>query len=363
MVPFNPKRLEQARKRRGFTRRDLARETGIAERTLAYNESGDHPPIDEHLDVLSQVLDFPVGFFFRDDPEPLPAPGVSFRAMSRMLAGQRDRVLAGAELALELSAWLDDRFDLPTPDLPDLRYETDPESAAGTLRSYWALGARPIANMVHLLEKKGVRVFSLAEDCESVDAFSFWKGDRPYIFLNTMKSGERGRFDTAHELGHLVMHDHGGPGGRKAEPEADAFAACFLMPQSSVVAKQPALKSLPGLIRAKREWGVSVLALARRMLETNLLTAWRYRQVCIEAQQLGIRKDEPDPIARETSQVLHKALTILWSQKMTAGRIAADLGWPKSEMGALTFQLVPTKDGAMEKLTDHETVRPALRCV
>ena len=352
-MPFNPKRLQQARKRRGFTRRRLALETRIAERTLAYNESGDHPPTDEHLEVLSHALDFPVAFFFQDDPEPLPAPSVSFRAMSRMTAGKRDRVLAAAELALDLSAWLDDRFDLPTSDMPDLRYATDPESAAVMLRSYWTLGDRPITNMVHLLEKKGIRVFSLAEDCETVDAFSFWRGDRPYIFLNTMKSGERGRFDAAHELGHLVMHGHGGPGGRKAESEADAFAACFLMPPSSVVANQPALKSLPGLIRAKREWGVSVLALARRMHETNLLTAWRYRQVCIEAQQLGIRKHEPDPIPRESSQVLHKVLTILWSQKMTPGRIAADLGWPKNELDALTFQIVPTTEGEREKLTDQ----------
>ena len=356
-MQFNAKRLQQARRRRGFTRRRLSVETGIAERTLAYNESGDHPPTDRHLEVLSQLLDFPVAFFFRDDPEPLPAPGVSFRAMSRMTAGQRDRVLAAAELALELSGWLDDRFDLPQSDMPDLRYETDPESAAAALRSYWTLGDRPIANMVHLLEKKGVRVFSLSEDCESVDAFSFWRGNRPYIFLNTMKSGERGRFDAAHELGHLVMHHHGGPGGRKAESEADAFAACFLMPQSSVVARQPALKSLPGLIRAKREWGVSVLALARRMHETELLTSWRYRQVCIEVQQLGIRKNEPNAITRETSQVLHKALTILWSRKMTRGRIAADLGWPKNDLDALTFQLGSASKGAGGKLIGGAALR------
>ena len=283
--------------------------------------------------------------------------------MSRMTAGQRDRVLAGAELALELSDWLDDRFELPEPDVPDLRYETEPESAASTLRSYWTRGDRPINNMVHLLEKKGVRVFSLAEDCESVDAFSFWKGARPYVFLNTMKSSERGRFDAAHELGHLVLHRHGEPSGRKAESEADAFAACFLMPRSNVIAKQPALKSLPGLIRAKKEWGVSVLALARRLHETNALTAWQYRQVCIEAQQHGMRKNEPDGLARETSQVLHKALTILWSQKMTLGRIAADLGWPKTELEALTFQLVPTKEGVAENLTDPVTGGPTLSVV
>ena len=281
--------------------------------------------------------------------------------MSRMLVRQRDRVLAAAEMALELSGWLDRRFDLPAPDLPDLRYETDPETAAATVRSSWALSDRPIANMVHLLEKYGIRVFSLAEDCESVDAFSFWNKNRPHVFLNTMKSGERGRFDAAHELGHLVMHRHEGPGGRQAEFEADAFAASFLMPRSSVLANEPALKSLPGLIRAKRRWGVSVLALARRMHETKLLTDWRYRQVCVEAQQYGMRKDEPNAIARETSQVLHKVFTILWSQKVPPRKIAADLGWPQRELAALTFQFV--SDDATQKLPSNEMGRSALRLV
>lgn len=360
-MSFNPKRLEQARRRRGLTRRALAQATGIAERTLAYNESGEHVPSDEHLQILSQELGFPVGFFFREDPEPIPESAPSFRALSRMTAGQRDGALAGGELALELNAWLEDRFELPEPDLPDLRFQKDPEGAAAALRSYWCLGDKPISNMVHLLEKKGVRVFSLAEDCESVDAFSFWRGDRPFIFLNTMKSGERGRFDAAHELGHLVMHDHGSPTGRTAETEADHFAACFLMPRSSVVAKQPSLKSLPGLIRAKKEWGVAVLALARRMHEIGLLSEWRYRQVCIEAQQLGMRKKEPEPIQREDSQVLRKALTALWAQKMTPAKIAADLAWPMSELEALTFQLSPSSwaddDGGMEN------ARPELRLV
>lgn len=341
MARFNPKRLEQARRRRGLTRRGLARQTGIAERTLGYNESGRHLPTDEHLERIVRTLDFPIEFFYQDDPEPLPIEGVSFRAMSRMLAGQRNRALAGAELALELSAWLDARFELPAPDFPEWRYETDPEAAAGALRSYWSLGDRPISNMVHLLEKNGVRVFSLAGESETVDAFSFWKGGRPYVFLNTMKSGERGRFDAAHELGHLVLHDHGGPGGRQSETEADAFAACFLMPKSSIVANYPEPKTLAGLIEAKRFWGVSVLALARRMHEVRLLTEWRYRQLCIEAQQLNLRRNEPNAIPRESSQVLHKALTMLWSQKMSLGRIAAGFGWPKNELAALTFQFAP----------------------
>ncbi|MEU8739183.1 ImmA/IrrE family metallo-endopeptidase [Streptomyces halstedii] len=39
-----------------------------------------------------------------------------------------------------------------------------------------------------------------------VDAFAVWREGVPFVFLNTQKSAERGRFDAAHEFGHLVMH-------------------------------------------------------------------------------------------------------------------------------------------------------------
>src|SRR5262249_25369006 len=112
-------------------------------------------------------------------------------------------------------------------------------------------------NMVHLLESKGVRVFSLAQECREVDAFSLWRGELPFVFLNTMKSGERGRMDAAHELGHLALHRHGGPGGRDAESEADRFASAFLMPEGSVLALGLRNPRVDQLIKLKKKWKVS----------------------------------------------------------------------------------------------------------
>lgn len=114
-------------------------------------------------------------------------------------------------------------------DLLDLSHDNNPAAAARTIRQYWAIGERPIGNMVKLLETKGVRVFSLAENTRNVDAFSCWRNDEPYIFLNTFKSTERSRFDAAHELGHLVLHKHGGARqGRSAEHEAHLFCGLIL---------------------------------------------------------------------------------------------------------------------------------------
>jgi hypothetical protein len=85
-----------------------------------------------------------------------------------------------------------------------------------------------LRNMVHLLESKGIRVFSLAVGAREVDAFLMWKGAIPYVFLNTHKTSEHSRYDAAHELGHLVLHEEDSPHGGEAELRANRFASAFL---------------------------------------------------------------------------------------------------------------------------------------
>ncbi len=85
------------------------------------------------------------------------------------------------------------------------------------------------------------------------------------MFLNLQKTAEHGRFDAAHELGHLVLHRHGSPGGREAEREAHAFASAFLMPEASVIARAPRFATIDQLEKLKRIWGVSVAALNHRL--------------------------------------------------------------------------------------------------
>ncbi|NVZ67186.1 ImmA/IrrE family metallo-endopeptidase, partial [Pseudomonas gingeri] len=103
-------------------------------------------------------------------------------------------------IAFRVNHWIEERFNLPSAGLPDLS-DLGPEEAAATLRRVWGLGNAPIPNMIHLLESKGIRVFSLAEETREVDAFCTWYEGKPFIFLNTIKSAERSRFDAAHELG------------------------------------------------------------------------------------------------------------------------------------------------------------------
>jgi Zn-dependent peptidase ImmA (M78 family)/DNA-binding XRE family transcriptional regulator len=339
---FNPSRLTLARKRRGMTMTKLASKVGVELRSVSAYEKGEYRPEDENVDRLARTLAFPRTFFFGPDLDE-PSPDVaSFRALKRMTAAQRDTALGSGALALLLNSWVEKRFDLPRASLPDLSRERNPEAAAEQLRREWGLGELPMKNAVHLLESKGVRVFSLAIDATEVDAFSMWRQNTPYVFLNTSKSAEHSRFDAAHELGHLVLHRHGSPQGQDAEREANAFASAFLMPRSTVLAVSPIFTTVDRLIEMKKYWNVSVAALAYRMQTLGILSEWQYRTVAIEISQRGYRKKEPDPAQRETSQVFAKVAAALREDGISKGTIAAELDIPVQEIEQLVFGLLVT---------------------
>ncbi len=344
--PINPLRLELARRRRGLSMRRLAEFVEVEPRTISAYEKGEFSPSHETLNRIASILRFPVEFFYGPDLDMPRTRVVSFRALSRMTAAERDGALGAGSLALLLHDWIDAKFTLPGCDIPELQGE-DPETAAESVRGAWGLGYRPIKNMVHLVESRGVRVFSLAEDTKRVDAFSFWRGGTPFIFLNTTKTAERSRFDCAHELGHLVLHKHGGPQGQTTEDQANAFASALLMPASSVWATVRHAPNVAQLVDLKKRWTVSVVALLYRLWKLKIFTDWQYRSMCMEVAEY--RKTEPDPAPRETSQVLAKVFDSLRASGVSKIAIAAELAIDVSELEQLIFGLVLKEGGSRFK--------------
>lgn len=352
---FTPSRLTIARMRRRFSKKDLAEAVELTPHAILRYESGENEPTLPVVQRLARVLQFPIDFFFDPEIDTPHEDAASFRSMSAMSARERDAALAAGALAYLMSDWVDRRFDLPAPDLIDLSDE-EPEVAARSLRESWALGEQPIRNMVHLLESKGVRVFSMAENTLTVDAFSVWRGNTPFIFLNTAKTAEHSRLDAAHELGHLVQHKHGGPKGRKAEEQANQFASSFLMPSESVLSELPRIHTLNQIIEAKKIWSVSVMALIYRLNKMKIMSDWQYRMFCIDATDKGYRTAEPFSITRETSVVWQKVLTTLWTERVTKADIALSLHLPGEEIENLLFGLTGNS-------SEPIAVRPPLRLV
>jgi Zn-dependent peptidase ImmA (M78 family) len=261
--------------------------------------------------------------------------------------------LAAGALAFEIDDWIRHRFELPEHSIPHLNNQT-PVAAAAAIRAAWGIGEKPIANMVNLLEAHGVRVFSLVEETRHLDAYSFWRNEKPYVFLNTLKTAEHSRFDAAHELGHLVMHRHTGSNHKTAEDEANAFASAVLIPPNDLVAKLPRAQSLRQIIQWKKRWGVSAAALNYALRKNELISEWHYRGNYIQLNKLG-RENEPDAMERETSQVWRKILTALWAEGVSTSHIARELSLPEREISNLLFGI--TAALSMPSVSSNRSLR------
>jgi Zn-dependent peptidase ImmA (M78 family)/transcriptional regulator with XRE-family HTH domain len=342
-MTFNGERLRVARWRRGLSKVQLAEQAGLTTRRLGAFENEGVQPGPATLEVLSTTLDFPPEFFCIEPTADIMPGAVSIRASSRLSARRRDAALAVATLAVDVNQWVSARFRLPAPTIPDLTGAA-PATAAASLRASWALGDDPAPNLVHLLEANGARVFSVTDDCVAVDAFSMWDDGIPYVFLTRHKSPERGRWDAAHELGHLALHRETGPDGRAAEVEADDFASEFLLPAGGVIASARQFPSLQDVQADKVVWRVSALAYLRRLHQLGRLTAWQYRSMVIEASQAGYRRTEGD-IERETSQLIPKVLELLRQDGVSIRDVAADLHLRPADLRGLIFSTVGIVQG------------------
>ena len=338
-MTLTPSRLVLARKRRGLTLARLGALAGLSARSVSLYENGHARPAAATLATLAGVLRVPESFLTGADIEEIPVGAVSFRAVTKMTARQRDQALAAGRVALLIDQWFSSRFTLPAPDVPSLT-GYDPGAAAEVLRARWGLGAAPLPNSVHLVEAHGARVYSLTPENAVLDAFSLYSGAQPFVFLSTGKSGERGRFDVAHELGHLVLHgEHQPLHGPDAEVAANQFAAAFLMPRSSVLAAGLRHADVNAILAAKATWRVSALALTHRLAELGLLTEWGYRTNCVNLARLGYNSAEPDGITRESSQLLAKVFRVLRDRGETLPSVAAAIGIDVAELRAHVFGL------------------------
>jgi Zn-dependent peptidase ImmA (M78 family)/DNA-binding XRE family transcriptional regulator len=346
---FNPTRLRFARERRGLTKEALAKLCDVTRRAVSDWEAGkvENPPVAR----IAEALEFPTSFFFGDDIEEVSRDAVSFRALSTMTPKQVGRVLTHASLLRAFSSWIDLRYETPAADVPSFEeltasvedVEPSPVDAAHALRRMWSLGSRPIVDMLALVESRGIRVFGLPSEDREVDAFSFWHGTQPFIFMNTSKSGERLRFDLAHELGHLCMHrDVKTNRNRRYELDANTFASTFLMPTKGLVPQLVGQPSLSDVMELKAFWKVSATAMVRRLHQLGRISDWQYRSWMIDLSEKGFRTSEPDGIPKEQSALLRQVLTLARQDGWGNERISKELGIPRRDFAEALVGLTVT---------------------
>ena len=167
--------------------------------------------------------------------------------------------------------------------------------------------------MVRLLEAGGV-ITAAVGTFGRVDAFSLRTSTRPVVVLCADRgAAARRRFDAAHELGHLLMHEIPLTANKVQEDQAQRFAAALLMPAGQIDPWLPRRSNeLSILEEGSRTWGVSMQALLFRARILGAISEASYRRTQRRMSAAGWRTREPVELGpAEAPELLARAVLTL----------------------------------------------------
>jgi Zn-dependent peptidase ImmA (M78 family)/transcriptional regulator with XRE-family HTH domain len=317
---FDPTRLRIARQAAMLRKNELATRIGVSPAAISQYEKGSSSPSPRVVAALALALGVTPTFFGADRPlGAAPATTAHFRSLRSTPQQERDRAFSHALLTWEFAEALQQYVRLPALNLPtDISVDPDDpitlaEQAARLAREAMGLGTGPIPNVVRLLESRGVVCTRLPAKTRRVFAFSCSFPHRPVVVLATERTHlAAGRFDAAHELGHLLMHHDVEPGSRLVEHQANAFASEFLAPAGELRSRLPSTVNWRTLLALKLEWGISIQALLYKSRALGTMSDSSYRRACVRINSLGWRENEPgDDGAAEDPVLLAKAVAAL----------------------------------------------------
>lgn len=281
---FQPGRLVQALEARRLSQVQLAAMVDVSPTTVSKWRNGAQGPEAETLARLASVINVSPEWFTR----PL-APAVTtplFRSNASAHTAARAMMEARLYWAQDIALGAAEFVDFPDLNLPQRTFhdpdqisEEDIEEAAAECRQLWNLGRGPIPDALLAVESAGVVVMREQTGVGPIEGVSAWSNalGRPLVLLSADKDNAfRGRFDVAHELGHLVLHRHIPKATDREryklmEKQAHRFAGAFLLHPEGFSNDIVVPVTLDNLLLLKLRWGVSVAAMIMRLEALGLI--------------------------------------------------------------------------------------------
>lgn len=316
---FYPERLRLARQLSGLSLETLGDGVGASRQYIHQLETGAREPSSDLVQALAAMLEVSTSFFGMPLPHQVQLDHCHFRRLRtapQSLMSQASARANGISLIIEA---LEQHVGLPAVTFPEVSHTaatvTEIERAAEKARDYWRLGLdAPISNMVRVLENAGAVVVQFDDLTARIDALSV-AHRRPIVVRSTAKGdGARPRFDLAHELAHLVIHEGIVTGDAETESQAHRFASAFLVPARAFLREFPRSAGRridwASLLRMKIRWGVSMRALVRRAFDLGIFDAAQYRTANIHLSKSGQTKSEEGDslISPEPPELMNAAL-------------------------------------------------------
>ena len=353
-----PSRIKQARVSRGYSMADLGDLVGVSRQAISKYEIGTYTPTEAVLNRIASALRYEISFFRKPLPADVASPSTVF-FRSRRSTTKKSKEAAKEKIAIfqEIDKYLRQFVSFPKVNLPTIDYHftyeqldiQQIEKFAITVRNYWGLGDKPIANLINVFQKNGIMisVMNLKRN-KKIDAFSVWKDAVPYIFLSSEKySDVRLRFTLAHELGHLLLHANYiteeeseiNVISEKIEKEADLFAAALLLP-ATTFSKDIYSTSIDHFINLKKKWKASIGSMIYRCQDLDLLTENQIKYLKDQMSYNRYWKSEPlDNIIPLEQPFAHKQAfnLILDNHIVTEADIIEEIGCEASEIEEYSF--------------------------
>jgi Zn-dependent peptidase ImmA (M78 family)/DNA-binding XRE family transcriptional regulator len=326
---FSGGRLLEAREARGIPAAQLAGVIGVSRQAVSQYEHGLQSPSPETMARIGVALDLPITFFLRDEGL-APAAAIFYRSLSSATKQARRASERRFGWLRDAVAFLQEFVDFPAINLPQRQYaggferlsDDDVEQIATEARRFWGLGDGPITNVVWLLENNGIVVSRQLLRAAELDAFSHYD-ERPYVVLGDDKRcAVRSRFDAAHELAHLLLHQKvtteqltQADVFRKVEDQANRFASAFLLPKQSFFEVARRGLSLEALRSAKEKWRVAISCMIMRASQLGLLNEYRQQRLWINYSRRKWRRQEPldDRLEPEQPRLLKRSCELIVS--------------------------------------------------
>jgi Zn-dependent peptidase ImmA (M78 family)/DNA-binding XRE family transcriptional regulator len=394
-------RLAEARKARGITQEAAASHLGCSRPTYIAIEKGDRPAKPEEIVKLATLFGKRI-YELLLQAEPITV-------LSPHLRGEIERVHTGnAELVREQMAsgiedfqtFLDQYRELerlmnaplrrPLPDGRTLNSVVDPvdmaESVAVEERDRLKLGDQPIISLRSILESEvGLRIFYGDLPSPVAGMYDFVPALGCCLFINLKHPEERRRVSMVHEYGHGIVDrnkpaiDYLFTSGRKPANErfADAFAAAFLMPATSVRRKFLDVVNMTGdfqvadLCRLAHAYFVSVEAMAYRLEKLGLVP--KGRAELLKESRLPVREAKerlrlfPHPVNDDPYPERYKALAVYAyeQEKISEGQLARFLDCDRVTAREIVQEYLTSRDvneeGQTEAVQFEQTQQSLLR--
>lgn len=300
------KNLKYFRLKRGLTKKALADRANVSPMAITNYESGKRKPDMDTLKSLAEALEVRVSDFLAVRSENMKFVHGEFRKNSTLTQSQQEFVRESVEDYFGRFMTAVDILGgdvLPcAPSCHMLKLSNIDEENARCLREHLGFSKDgPIEELIGKLENKGILVYECDLDNKNFSGMNGFVNNRPYIVINPRMTPERIRSTIVHELAHLMFAWPEDMQDKEVEDQATAISGAFLFPKMDVIRELGIRRTSVSkdMVLVAKEYGISMMLLAKRSEIVKIITASVARSFYIKASQFGWRTAEPARIAAE----------------------------------------------------------------